>query len=749
MHSLKQLRAENAARRLSNNRTADEDEGQRTPLAVGAATSSTGVPAPAATSRAGRTLAPIGSAGSLLPSGTAAPAEAAASRAPVEVQGDMEAEGRGAARDAAAGEKSEVQPRGGGRPEQKGEPTQRQPGRRSPPSEASSVGEEKVPRDPRNAGAGSDDESREKPPLSARGAPPSEKPRKSLTPLEARRARIEQQKREEVEREAGSSGQSPRSIGSGQQPRENREAKTDTRPQGGAIDIDGGRRRVDERGPRTDNSDGTNRSGQPRKRDNSPERGGSVDPNIEEGAEGITTSKKTDEGDEGVGKARSPLLSDGNVVQRPPNLGNQDRAGDQAESANEGKPTGGRKQGPSGANEAGAAALESGADGLSDNTVGVDGVDGGDAGDAGDGGRFQGMRSRMKKAGKGIMAKKVPAPSARGEKEGDDDAGVGISEKKEQQPGLAERRSAGNASPGTGDAGGRAGSAAVTRRNEGVGGRGVKERNPSGGRADGSDIEGEASKEEGFDTGTDESDNGKEKKWRRNKNKGSADLPQSGDKEVTLGHVVDRKMREMGYIRKPPVDELKNRRSLRDRVAAEEAPEVHFIGEISGAEGFGSGICCRFRVEGGRHWTCLAGLEEGQTHVMDTGYGEAFAPWNHPIDLHYTTKSIQGWPRLMLQVWQLDTHGRNVLRGYGFRHLPSSPGFSEVSVPCWRPSGTMQEETAAFFLGVTPRLAAEDAVFNRAWDQRCRLVTLPAGTVWMQMNGMFRNMQNQGVDTVV
>ena len=44
----------------------------------------------------------------------------------------------------------------------------------------------------------------------------------------------------------------------------------------------------------------------------------------------------------------------------------------------------------------------------------------------------------------------------------------------------------------------------------------------------------------------------------------------------------------------------------------------------------------------------------------------------------------------MVQVWQLDTHGRNVLRGYGFRHLPSNPGFSEVSVPCWRPSGTMQ-----------------------------------------------------------
>lgn len=44
--------------------------------------------------------------------------------------------------------------------------------------------------------------------------------------------------------------------------------------------------------------------------------------------------------------------------------------------------------------------------------------------------------------------------------------------------------------------------------------------------------------------------------------------------QVTLGHVVDRKMREMGYIRKLAVDELKNRRSLRERVAAERTPEA-------------------------------------------------------------------------------------------------------------------------------------------------------------------------------
>lgn len=38
-------------------------------------------------------------------------------------------------------------------------------------------------------------------------------------------------------------------------------------------------------------------------------------------------------------------------------------------------------------------------------------------------------------------------------------------------------------------------------------------------------------------------------------------------------------MREMGYIRKPVVDKLKNRRSWRDRVAAEGAPEVRLTNE--------------------------------------------------------------------------------------------------------------------------------------------------------------------------
>lgn len=45
------------------------------------------------------------------------------------------------------------------------------------------------------------------------------------------------------------------------------------------------------------------------------------------------------------------------------------------------------------------------------------------------------------------------------------------------------------------------------------------------------------------------------------------------------------------------------------------------------------------------------------------------AIWAHPLDLHYTTKGIQGWPKLKLQVWHQDMFGRNELCMFLFSFL--------------------------------------------------------------------------------
>lgn len=43
----------------------------------------------------------------------------------------------------------------------------------------------------------------------------------------------------------------------------------------------------------------------------------------------------------------------------------------------------------------------------------------------------------------------------------------------------------------------------------------------------------------------------------------------------------------------------------------------------------------------GSGWKLLQGIKEGQTHVDNPTY-EQFAAWSHPIDLHYSTKGLQG-----------------------------------------------------------------------------------------------------------
>jgi len=102
--------------------------------------------------------------------------------------------------------------------------------------------------------------------------------------------------------------------------------------------------------------------------------------------------------------------------------------------------------------------------------------------------------------------------------------------------------------------------------------------------------------------------------------------------------------------------------------------ELHVIGEISGGSGFPShNLYCKWSVHVEGSWSILAGLREGQTQV-DNPENEDFAVWSHPVDLHFTTKGLKGWPKLHFEVWHQDNFGRNEIYGYGFCHVPTSPG---------------------------------------------------------------------------
>ena len=90
--------------------------------------------------------------------------------------------------------------------------------------------------------------------------------------------------------------------------------------------------------------------------------------------------------------------------------------------------------------------------------------------------------------------------------------------------------------------------------------------------------------------------------------------------------------------------------------------EVHLIGQLVGGGDFYpyTSLFCKWSIQTGGAWKQLQGLREGQTQVDNPETDCDIAYWSHPIDVHYASKGLQGWPKLHLQIFHQDTFGRFV-----------------------------------------------------------------------------------------
>jgi hypothetical protein len=64
----------------------------------------------------------------------------------------------------------------------------------------------------------------------------------------------------------------------------------------------------------------------------------------------------------------------------------------------------------------------------------------------------------------------------------------------------------------------------------------------------------------------------------------------------------------------------------------------------------------------------------------------------------------------------------------------------------WRPAGSAEAEVEAIMLGRVPALITSDPLYSTAWRERCRLVTVGAGTVYLEVFVMTRFMKAQNID---
>ena len=263
-------------------------------------------------------------------------------------------------------------------------------------------------------------------------------------------------------------------------------------------------------------------------------------------------------------------------------------------------------------------------------------------------------------------------------------------------------------------------------------------------RGEDGDDDGDGSNDENKDTSNKKTKSKKSKKKSKKSGNNSDDDDDESNDPSTM--IMESNMQHVDFIRKQPLSKLEKRLRERVRVVAENVPEVHFMGEVVGGTGFNKGVSVKWTVEFGKYWDLLSGEYNGQSQFGYSDFSEDLVSFNHPVDVHFAATSIQGWPRMKVQVWELDEFGRANLCGYGFCHLPTSVGCHEISIPCWRPTGSMPEEIQSFFLGTNPQLVNEDVLFSKAWENRCRLVTIPSGTVYVQMNVIHRFLADQNVD---
>ncbi|XP_032676754.1 B9 domain-containing protein 2-like [Odontomachus brunneus] len=170
--------------------------------------------------------------------------------------------------------------------------------------------------------------------------------------------------------------------------------------------------------------------------------------------------------------------------------------------------------------------------------------------------------------------------------------------------------------------------------------------------------------------------------------------------------------------------------------------ELHIVGQILSAKNFKEiRLFCKWSFCVGNGWKIISGLEEGQTQESCDFYVNN-PIWDHPIDLHYTTKTLQNSPKLLLQVFCRDNYERILFLSYGIYNVPLSPGSHILECHTWKPVGNWKDKLQNKFLGKSLQLKSPNVLINTV--DRFELLTQSMGTVIIHLHILSRNFDKFG-----
>jgi hypothetical protein len=178
--------------------------------------------------------------------------------------------------------------------------------------------------------------------------------------------------------------------------------------------------------------------------------------------------------------------------------------------------------------------------------------------------------------------------------------------------------------------------------------------------------------------------------------------------------------------------------------SAHSTPQIFVTGRITKATNFDcESLFIKWSLNFGTNFKLIEGGLKGETFQGEGRYGECTINFDHPINFNLSCRSIKGWPKILVEAWSTDIHGRNSLIGYGTSFLPFKKGSSLIKIKCWRPSQNLTSSISERLLGNNPEFIDKSAVFST--EDKFGLHSISTGNVIIELDMIEKDFDLHGI----
>ena len=169
-------------------------------------------------------------------------------------------------------------------------------------------------------------------------------------------------------------------------------------------------------------------------------------------------------------------------------------------------------------------------------------------------------------------------------------------------------------------------------------------------------------------------------------------------------------------------------------------PQIYIMGRILNACGFDSEeLYLKYNIIFGPNFNVVNGETSGET-FQSKAYEEDninVVNFDQPLSLNLSCRSINGWPKIFVEVWSNDHEGKNCIVGYGTGFIPVKSGFSKMTINCWRPSDNTSPSFKETFLNNNNEFNDKSAVYSTT--EKFGVCAISTGQINIELEIIFKD----------